>query len=91
VTCDKCGAKIIPIMTPDGRKISCDATPVHYKVDGNGKYLFLSIRGDALRGNLAVEGMDAKRGYMSHFATCEDRRKLKKGAEKGVQMRLSEI
>ena len=88
MTCDKCGAKVTAIMTPDGRKITCDATPVHYKVDGNGRHLFLSIRGDALRGNLAIEGMDAKRGYMSHFSTCEDRRRHKSGAEKGAQVRM---
>ena len=91
MTCDKCGGKVTVIMTPDGRKITCDAAPVHYKADGNGRHLFYSLCGDAVQGILTVAGMDAKQGYAGHLATCNARQMIKKGADKGVQVRMSGV
>ena len=86
--CEKCGARIIPIVTPDGKKIYCDADPVYFKINSKGKLLFLTLKGDVLQGDLCAEESATGYAYVSHFSICKARQRMKFIVESGKQVSM---
>jgi len=87
--CEKCGARIIPLVTPDGRKINCDADRVFLRANSKGKLLFLTLRGDVLQGDLCPQEAATGYAYVSHFSICKARQRMKFIVESGKQVRMS--
>lgn len=76
VSCRSCKAKIFFAPTPAGKSVPLDALPA-----GNGNY---EIDEDGIARALTKERRDElEKGtplYISHFATCPDAKRYKKGA-----------
>ena len=87
--CEKCGARIIPLMTQDGKKIYCDADPVYFKVNSKGKLLFLTLRGAISQGDFCAEEAATGYAYVSHFSICKARQRMKFIVESGKHVRMS--
>lgn len=68
--CRSCGAKIIWIITPAGKKMPCDPEPVYFKPAQDGELRLVTANGTIARGTKAEKAEDALCGYVSHFATC---------------------
>lgn len=78
--CKSCGADIIWIVTPNGKKMPCDNQRIYYKqnVHTGGMTLVLP-NGKLDRGDLDLES--DKFGYISHFATCPSANLYRKSKE----------
>lgn len=67
--CKSCGAEIIWIKTRNGKNMPCDAEPVYYLPDPDGKEVIVTSGGTVTHGFLSDMRI-AETGYRSHFATC---------------------
>ena len=82
-TCKSCGAYIIWIETINGKKMPCNAFAVPYWNDPNGKDTVMTLKGETVRCTLQPQRTPATgRGYISHFATCPQANKHRKGEVK---------
>ena len=86
--CEKCGQKTVPITTQCGKTICCDADRVYFRVSSKGKLLFLTLKGDVLQGDLCAEGAATGYAYVSHFAICKARQRMKFIMEAGKQVSM---
>lgn len=79
--CKSCGAEIIWIETEGGKMMPCDATQETYWL-GGGKDRIVTPNGEVLSGRFYGEpGKAAGLGYRSHFATCPNADRHRKGKE----------
>ena len=84
-TCKSCGAKIVWIKTTRGKQMPCNAEQVQYQENKRGSALIVTKDGDVVRGNIiddkqtslvpVVDGV----GYVSHFATCPNAARHRRG------------
>lgn len=82
--CRGCGESIVWIKTPAGKSMPCDSTPVTYwakpkaagkVVTPNGEVVSCEFEGDLH----TATGI----GYISHFSTCPQATKFKRGKASG--------
>jgi hypothetical protein len=85
--CKSCGADIIWIVLPDGKKMPCDSQKIFYKQTfPKGTLTLVLPDGRIDRGEVDLES--DKYGYISHFATCPSARfHRKKGKPAEVEDR----
>ena len=75
--CKSCGADIIWIMTPNGKRMPCNAQKIFYKKTfPRGTLTLVLPDGKLDRGELDLSS--EKYGYISHFATCPSANILRK-------------
>lgn len=71
VKCKSCGAPIIFIGTPKGRRIPCDAEPVKYWQKDGGSAKVVTPNGEVVSAELEGDPQEATGiGHISHFASC---------------------
>lgn len=89
--CKSCGAEITWIKTRDGKSMPCDSEPVYFIPDPKGKSLIVTDNGQTVKGDIvdkkvALYSQDEKvtvmTGHISHFATCPNANKHRKGKKK---------
>jgi len=73
--CRNCGKQILWIKTKAGKNMPVDHTFVNYRKNPGGKDRIVLPSGDVIAcdANVSVEEADGY-GYVSHFATCKNRR-----------------
>jgi hypothetical protein len=83
--CRACGAAIVFVKTPAGKKMPCDVARVPYTVDPAGKDTIITPSGETLRGAVLPATRPVKDfaglGYRPHWADCPAASKFKKGAK----------
>ena len=78
--CRACGAEIIFIPTLSTKSIPCNAQEVLYKAVKGGKERIVLPNGQVVSGVLVDDANEATGiGYVSHFATCTDPHRFRKG------------
>lgn len=77
--CRSCGAPIIWIRMKFGKMMPVDAAAKHYWNDAQGKDSVVLGSGEVIRCSLKGEGEAAGRGFVSHFSTCPNANKHRKG------------
>lgn len=69
--CKSCGAEIIWIETPGGKKMPCDPEQVVYKMRKGARAKIVTQNGEVHSADLGVElGQGDGIGYISHWSTC---------------------
>ncbi len=66
--CKSCGAEIIWIKTTAGKSMPCDAKPILFRPDAEGKQMYVEKDGTVCKGTPDTSAN--RTGYISHFATC---------------------
>lgn len=69
-TCKKCGAAIIWIDTPRGKKMPADRQAVAYKANPKGKERVVNLRGEVIACDLTFPGAADGMARVPHWATC---------------------
>ena len=85
--CRSCGAEIVFIKTCAGKSMPCDATPVYYRITGEGGQKIVTPDGIVLTGEVVSNPEDANGyGYTPHWSTCNapDKFRKKGGHENGI-------
>ena len=78
--CKSCGAPIVFIRTDSGASIPCNAEHVPYWQVKGGSKKIVTKKGEVLSAELeGLPGMETGLGYITHFATCPDAEKFRKG------------
>ena len=77
--CRSCGAPIVWIRMKSGKMMPVDAAEKHYWNDPQGKDSVVLESGEVIRCSLKGEGEAAGRGFVSHFSTCPNANKHRKG------------
>lgn len=87
--CKSCGADIIWIVTPNGKKMPCNNQRIHYKQNFHkGSMVLVLPNGKIDRGDLDIES--DKFGYISHFATCPSAN-LHRKAKENLQLSIADM
>ena len=77
--CRSCGAEIVFVRTRNGKSMPCNATPIKFKEDNDGKEKFVLGNGDVVIGVRVDDIHEATGiGMISHFATCPDAGKFRR-------------
>ena len=76
--CRGCGAEIAFIKTVKGKTMPVNPESVYFMPDG-GPNTYVLPGGDVVRGREAERGdTGVQIGYISHFATCPERDRMRK-------------
>ena len=87
--CKSCGADIIWIVTPNGKKMPCDSQKIYYRQNFHTGALTLVLpNGKIDRGDIDFES--EKYGYTSHFATCPSAN-LHRRAKENQQLSITDL
>lgn len=78
-TCRGCGRQILWTRTKGGKSMPCDPELIRFNVCG-GNETFVTADGEVKRGMRRRDG--EREGYISHFATCPEGDRFRKGAQK---------
>lgn len=79
--CRGCGAEIAFIKTVKGKTMPVNPESVYF-IPAGGPNTYVMITGEVERGrepDWADQGIPAQIGYISHFATCPERERFRKG------------
>lgn len=77
--CRACGADIMFIKTIAGKTTPVDAQSLYFVPEADGKAMYVLPDGSTARGRTVPDQrVDAKIGYISHFATCPQADKFRK-------------
>lgn len=68
--CKKCGAPIVWLTTPRGKKMPADAVLREYKENPEGKNSVLNDLGEVIKCDLQFEGTPTGLARIPHWATC---------------------
>ena len=78
--CKSCGAPIVFIGTGNRTSIPCNAQPLPYWQIKGGSKKIVTPNGVVLSAELeGIPGTETGMGYITHFATCPDAEKFRKG------------
>ena len=77
--CKKCGAPIVWLDTPRGRKLPADAALRAYKENPEGKNSVLNDLGEVIKCDLHFEGTPTGMGRLPHWATCPNADEFRRG------------
>lgn len=85
--CRACGEEIMFIPTALYKKTPVNAEPVWIRPDENAKGLYVTPKGDTIRGEIVPDTFDDERAdlkvaYVSHFATCTTPEQFRKPRER---------
>lgn len=81
--CRSCGAEIIWVKLASGKSMPCDAESVTYWADDKGDDMVVTPNGEVVRARLSGEASEATGiGYISHFATCPNADRHRKGGKR---------
>ena len=81
-TCSSCGAPVVWVKTPLGKKMPLDEKPIPYKQNPEGKDFLVTDRGETVRCDLVFEGPPTGTARRSHFATCPNAANFRKRGRK---------
>lgn len=73
--CRGCGRQILWTRMKTGKSMPCDPEVIRFSIGGS--EAFVTPRGDVLMGSRNQDG--GYIGYVSHFATCRDADRFRKG------------
>lgn len=69
--CRSCGAPIVWIKTLAGKSMPCDATPVNYRNNPDGRTKLVTPAGCVVSGEIVTDPANATgTGYIPHWSTC---------------------
>ncbi len=75
--CRSCGAEILFIKTAGGKMTPVNAEPVRFNYQLGAKGRVVTGNGEVLPADIREDGEE--RGWISHFSTCPDADKFRKG------------
>ena len=80
--CKGCGASIVWIRTPNGKKMPCDQLMVRAMLRKGGRKKFILPNGEVVSGDYArANEYGAIMAYETHWASCKAAKQFRKGEQ----------